>query len=46
MRPLRAHRRRDPSRSPHATKHARAEHHPIIHSFEPDEDWFYDYDQG
>ena len=35
----------DQSPSQHATKHAKAEHHSLIHSFEPDEDWFYDYDQ-
>jgi hypothetical protein len=34
----------DQSPSQHATKHAKAEGHPLIHSFEPDEDWFYDYD--
>jgi hypothetical protein len=35
----------DQSPSQHTSKHAAAEHHPIIRSFEPDEDWFYDYDQ-
>jgi hypothetical protein len=34
----------DQSPSQHTSKHAAAEHHPLIHSFEPDEDWFYDYD--
>ena len=33
----------DNSPSQHATKHARASEHPIIASFEPGEDWFYDY---
>lgn len=33
----------DQSPSQHASKHAAAEQHPVIHSFEPDEDWFYDY---
>jgi hypothetical protein len=27
----------------HASKHAAETGHPIICSFEPDEDWFYDY---
>jgi hypothetical protein len=35
----------DQSPSQHGSKHARAENHPIIRSFEPGEDWFYDYDQ-
>jgi hypothetical protein len=35
----------DQSPSQHGSKHAAAEQHPIIHSFEPGEDWFYDYDQ-
>jgi ubiquitin-hydrolase Zn-finger-containing protein len=35
----------DQSPSQHGSKHAAEEHHPLIHSFEPDEDWFYDYDQ-
>jgi Zn-finger in ubiquitin-hydrolases and other protein len=33
----------DNSPSQHATKHARGTEHPIIASFEPGEDWFYDY---
>jgi hypothetical protein len=33
----------DQSPSQHATKHAKADQHPIIRSFEPGEDWFYDY---
>ena len=31
----------DSSPSQHATKHARAEGHPILASFEPGEDWFW-----
>lgn len=30
----------------HATAHARATGHPVIRSFEPGEDWFYDYRTG
>ena len=33
----------DSSPSQHASKHASATGHPIIASFEPDENWFYDY---
>jgi hypothetical protein len=33
----------DTSPHQHATKHNAATHHPIITSFEPGEDWFYDY---
>jgi hypothetical protein len=33
----------DTSPSQHARKHAGAEHHPIVRSFEPDEEWFYDF---
>jgi hypothetical protein len=33
----------DSSPSQHASKHAAAAGHPIIASFEPGEDWFYDY---
>jgi hypothetical protein len=33
------------SPSQHASKHAAATGHPIITSFEPDEDWFYDYEK-
>lgn len=35
----------DSSPSQHASKHAHARHHPIAASFEPDEDWFYDYER-
>jgi hypothetical protein len=31
------------SPSQHASHHAAAAGHPIVQSFEPDEDWFYDY---
>lgn len=33
----------DNSPSQHATKHATGTDHSIINSFEPGEDWFYDY---
>lgn len=33
----------DNSPNQHATKHFRATGHPIIMSYEPGEDWFYDY---
>jgi len=33
----------DTSPSQHATHHAAEAGHPIIQTFEPDEDWFYDY---
>ncbi|NID14248.1 UBP-type zinc finger domain-containing protein [Luteibacter yeojuensis] len=33
----------DDSLAKHATKHAQETGHPIIQSFEPGEDWFYDY---
>jgi hypothetical protein len=33
----------DNSPSQHATAHAKQSNHPIIASFEPGEDWFYDY---
>ena len=33
----------DNSPAQHATKHAHESSHPIIASFEPGEDWFYDY---
>ena len=36
----------DTSPSQHATAHARGSGHPVIQSFEPGEDWFYDYDNG
>ncbi len=35
----------DSSPSQHASKHAKAEGHPIAASFEPGEDWFYDYER-
>jgi hypothetical protein len=51
-----AHRVRDPAKrthieccdsspSQHATKHAAATGHPIITSFEPGGDWFFDYEK-
>jgi hypothetical protein len=33
----------DDSLHKHASKHAHASGHPVIQSFEPGEDWFYDY---
>jgi hypothetical protein len=33
----------DNSPSQHATAHARGSDHPVICSFEPGEDWFFDY---
>jgi hypothetical protein len=33
----------DTSPSQHATKHSAGTGHPVIASFEPGEDWFYDY---
>ena len=33
----------DTSRNKHASAHARGEGHPIIQSFEPDEDWYWCY---
>src|ERR1700759_3617779 len=33
----------DNSPSQHASAHAKASGHPVIQSFEPGEDWFYDY---
>jgi hypothetical protein len=36
----------DNSPKRHATGHFDATHHPIIASFEPGEDWFYNYDTG
>ena len=33
----------DNSPQQHASKHARGSDHPVIASFEPGEDWFYDY---
>ena len=35
----------DSSPSEHASKHAETTGHPIIASFEPGEDWFYDYEK-
>ncbi len=36
----------DQSPSQHASKHAADEQHHLIRSFEPDEDWFYDYESN
>ena len=36
----------DSSPGQHASKHAAATGHPIITSFEPGEDWFFDYEKG
>ena len=36
----------DSSPSQHASHHAEDEGHPIIRSFEPGEDWFYDFRDG
>jgi hypothetical protein len=36
----------DTSPAQHATAHAEASGHRVITSFEPGEDWFYDYDTG
>jgi hypothetical protein len=36
----------DTSPAQHATAHAESTGHSIIQSFEPDEDWFYDYEPG
>jgi hypothetical protein len=36
----------DSSPGRHASKHAAATGHPIIASFEPGEDWFFDYETG
>jgi len=33
----------DSSPSQHASKHAEASHHPLVQSFEPGEEWFWDY---
>jgi hypothetical protein len=35
----------DSSPSQHASKHGAATRHPIITSFEPGEDWFFDYEK-
>lgn len=36
----------DSSPSQHATRHRRGTGHPIVQSFEPGEDWFFDYRSG
>jgi hypothetical protein len=36
----------DSSPSQHATAHWRAAGHPLVRSFEPGEDWWWDYDAG
>ena len=36
----------DSSPSQHASAHAAGSAHPVIQSFEPGEDWFYDYRSG
>jgi Zn-finger in ubiquitin-hydrolases and other protein len=36
----------DSSPSQHASKHAAMAEHPIVASFEPGEDWFFDYETG
>ncbi len=33
----------DSSPSQHASKHAETSHHPLVQSFEPGEEWFWDY---
>lgn len=33
----------DSSPAQHASKHAASTGHPVVQSFEPDEDWFWDY---
>lgn len=35
----------DSSPSQHASRHAKQSGHPVIASFEPGEDWFYDYEK-
>jgi len=35
----------DSSPSQHASHHAADVHHPIVQSFEPGEDWFWDYER-
>ena len=35
----------DSSPSQHASKHSAATKHPVIASFEPGEDWFFDYEK-
>jgi Zn-finger in ubiquitin-hydrolases and other protein len=36
----------DSSLAKHATAHAETSRHPVIRSFEPGEDWFFDYRTG
>jgi hypothetical protein len=36
----------DSSPAQHATAHAGASGHPVVQSFEPGEDWFWDYERG
>jgi hypothetical protein len=36
----------DSSPAQHATAHYRASGHPVVTSFEPGEDWFWDYSSG
>ncbi len=36
----------DSSPSQHATAHYRASGHPVVQSFEPGEDWFWDFNRG
>jgi hypothetical protein len=36
----------DSSPAQHATAHAKATGHPVIRSFEPGEDWFYNFETG
>ena len=36
----------DNSPDQHATAHSKATGHPVLQSFEPGEDWFYDYRSG
>jgi len=33
----------DSSPSQHASRHAESSGHPVVRSYEPNEDWFYDY---
>ena len=35
----------DSSPSQHASKHAALNRHPVVASFEPGEDWFFDYEE-
>ena len=43
LRGMRPHRFCDSSPSQHASKHAQGDGHSIVRSFEPGEDWFWDY---